>query len=157
MMARAMIDLKEFIDAVAPGVRLLGIDLGAKRIGLAVSDGGRTLTRSLDALKRAKFSDDAEKLSRICTEHSIGGIVLGLPLNMDGSFGPSAQSAKAYGVNLARALALPVLLFDERLSTFAAEDSMIDAGVSRDKRAARIDSAAASIILQDALNALPRS
>ena len=156
MTARATTDLAEFLAAVADGTRLLGIDLGTKRIGLAVSDAGRALTRPLDTMKRGKFSADAEKLVRICAEHAATGIVLGLPLNMDGSFGPRAQSAKAYGVNLARALSLPVLLFDERLSSFAADDAMTEAGVAASERALSIDAAAAAVILQDALNAMSR-
>jgi putative pre-16S rRNA nuclease len=156
MTAQATVDVMEFKATLPAVARLLGIDLGTKTIGLSLSDAGRSLAVPLLTLKRAKFGADTSKLARICADNTIAGIVLGLPLNMDGSVGPRAQSAKAYGINLARALGLAVLLFDERLSTFAAEESMIEAGVSHARRARRIDAAAAAVILQDALNQIGR-
>lgn len=155
-MPRATSDLSEFLRDTGT-LRLIGIDLGTKRIGLAVSDAGRTLAAPLKTIARGKFTADAETLWALIAEHHAGGIVLGLPLNMDGSTGPRAQSAKAYGVNLARALNVPVLLWDERLSSHAAAEAMRDAGASRAKREANIDAAAAVLILQDALNAMKRT
>jgi len=156
-MTRATTDLAEFLAEASAATRLLGIDLGTKTIGLALSDAGRALASPLVTLKRGKFSADAAQLAALCKMHQIGGVVLGLPLNMDGSAGPRAQATRAYGVNLTRALGLPVLLSDERLSSFAADESMIEAGVSSAKRATKIDAAAAAVILQDALNRITRT
>jgi putative Holliday junction resolvase len=146
----------DFLAVLPTEARLIGLDLGAKRIGIAICDAGRSVASPLSTLERKKFTADAEALKRICDEQGIGGVVVGLPLNMDGSTGPAAQAARAYGANLARALALPVLLWDERLSTVAVQRAMIDADVSRAKRAKRVDAAAAAYILQGALDRLTR-
>lgn len=131
--------------------RLLGLDLGTKTIGLAVSDSMWNVASPLSTIKRTKFTKDAETLFKICNEQDIGGLVLGLPLNMDGSEGPRVQATKAFQRNLDRLCPLPVTLWDERLSTVAAERAMLEADTSRAKRAELIDSIAASIILQGAL------
>lgn len=131
--------------------RLLGLDLGTKTIGLAVSDSMWNVASPLSTIKRTKFTKDAETLIKICNEQDIGGLVLGLPLNMDGSEGPRVQATKAFQRNLERLCPLPVTLWDERLSTVAAERAMLEADTSRAKRAELIDSIAASIILQGAL------
>jgi len=132
---------------------LLGLDLGTKTIGTALSDAGWRFASAGKTLPRGKFGRDLEALRMLASERRVAGIVLGLPLNMDGSEGPRAQSARAYARNLAP-LGLPVLLWDERWSTASAERAMIDQDMSRAKRAERIDSHAAAVILQAALDAL---
>ena len=132
---------------------LLGLDLGTKTVGTALSDAGWRFATAGKTLPRGKFSRDLETLRALASERHVAGIVLGLPLNMDGSEGPRAQSARAYARNLAP-LGLPVLLWDERWSTASAERDLIAQDVSRAKRAERIDSHAAAVILQAALDAL---
>jgi len=145
---------EEFHDALAPGARLIGLDLGTKTIGVAVSDVDRCVATALETIKRTKFRDDAARMAEIIADYSVGGIVIGLPLNMDGSEGPRAQSARAYARNLAAATGLPVLLWDERLSTVAAERALIAADTSRKRRAQMIDKVAAAYILQGVLDRL---
>jgi len=140
-------------DALPDGGVLLGLDLGTKTIGTALSDAGWRFATAGKTLPRGKFSRDLEALRALAVERQVRGLVLGLPLNMDGSEGPRAQSARAYARNLAP-LALPVLLWDERWSTASAERDLIAQDVSRAKRAERIDSHAAAVILQAALDAL---
>jgi len=149
-------DLTAFRAACAPGTRLLGVDLGAKTIGLALSDAQRTIASPLETLKRTRFTADCAALGALVQQYGIGGIVIGLPLNMDGSTGPSAQSARAFATNLARALTLPVALWDERLSTAAVERAMLGADLSRAKRSRAIDKVAAAYILQGALDRMAR-
>ena len=139
--------------AMPEGGVLLGLDLGTKTIGTALSDAGWRFASAGKTLPRGKFGRDLEALRALAGERRVAGIVLGLPLNMDGSEGPRAQSARAYARNLAP-LGLPVLLWDERWSTASAERAMIDQDMSRAKRAERIDSHAAAVILQAALDAL---
>lgn len=147
----------EFRTALGDGGALLGLDLGTKTIGIATCDAAWSFATAGKTLPKAKFSKDAAALSAIVQERGIKGIVLGLPRNMDGSEGPRAQSSRAYARNLARALGLPVLLWDERWSTASAERDMIGQDFSRRKRAERIDSHAAAIILQGAIDALAGS
>ena len=139
--------------ALPEGGVLLGLDLGTKTVGTALSDAGWRFATAGKTLPRGKFSRDLETLRALAQERHAAGIVLGLPLNMDGSEGPRAQSARAYARNLA-SLGLPVLLWDERWSTASAERDLIAQDVSRAKRAERIDSHAAAVILQAALDAL---
>ena len=139
--------------ALPEGGVLLGLDLGTKTIGTALSDAGWRFTSAGKTLPRGKFTRDLEALRALAKERGVAGIVLGLPLNMDGSEGPRAQSARAYARNLAP-LGLPVLLWDERLSTASAERDLIAQDWSRAKRKERIDSHAAAVILQAALDAL---
>jgi putative Holliday junction resolvase len=143
----------EMRAALPEGGVLLGLDLGTKTIGTALSDAGWRFATAGKTLPRGKFSRDLEALRVVVGERRVAGIVLGLPLNMDGSEGPRAQSARAYARNLAP-LGLPVLLWDERWSTASAERDLIAQDVSRAKRAERIDSHAAAVILQAALDAL---
>jgi putative Holliday junction resolvase len=139
---------------LAPGLRLLGLDLGEKTIGLALSDTLRSIATPMETLRRAKFSADAEKLEKIVAEQNVGGLVVGLPLNMDGSDGPSAQSARAFGRNLAARLPLPIVYWDERLSTAAVTRTLLDADASRRRRAEIVDKMAAAYILQGVLDRL---
>jgi putative Holliday junction resolvase len=143
----------ELRGALPEGGVLLGLDLGTKTIGTALSDAGWRFATPGKTLPRGKFARDLEALRALAGERGVAGIVLGLPLNMDGSEGPRAQSARAYARNLAP-LGLPVLLWDERWSTASAERDLIAQDVSRAKRAERIDSHAAAVILQAALDAL---
>jgi len=147
----------ELRAALPDGGVLLGLDLGTRTIGAALSDAGWRFATAFKTLPRGKFSRDLAALRAIVTERKVAGIVLGLPLNMDGSEGPRAQSARAYARNLAQesgGLGLPVLLWDERWSTASAERDMIAQDISRARRAERIDSHAAAVFLQAALDAL---
>lgn len=146
--------LQDLVDRLKPGERLLGLDLGTRTIGLALSDTGRTIATALMTLKRTKFQKDADALLEECRKHTVGGLVLGLPLNMDGSEGPRVQATRAFARNLAGRTDLPIAYWDERLSTVAAERVMIDADMSRGKRAQKIDAAAAAFILQGVLDRL---
>ena len=137
---------------LAPGKRLLGLDLGEKTIGLALSDTTLTVATPMETLKRGKFGADAARLKRIIADQGVGGLVVGLPLNMDGSDGPSAQSARAFARNFAARNLLPVVLCDERLSTAAVTRTLLDADASRKRRAALVDKMAAAYILQGALD-----
>ena len=149
------------IDALKPalpaGARLLGLDLGEKTIGIALSDTRLTVATPMQTLKRGKFAADAARIEAIAAEQSVGGLVVGLPLNMDGSDGPSAQSARAFARNFAaRAPELPILLWDERLSTAAVTRTLIDADASRARRGQVVDKMAAAYILQGVLERLRR-
>jgi putative holliday junction resolvase len=133
---------------------LLGLDLGTKTIGVAVSDPDRKLAAPVITIARARFASDAERLLKLAEEQRAVGFVLGLPLNMDGSEGPRAQATRAFARNLAKLTALPIGLWDERLSTAAVERVLIEADASRRKRKAVIDQHAAAYILQGALDRL---
>jgi len=133
---------------------LLGLDLGTKTIGVAVSDPDRKLAAPVLTIARARFASDAERLLELAAERRAVGFVLGLPLNMDGSEGPRAQATRAFARNLAKLTALPIALWDERLSTAAVERVLIEADASRRKRKAVIDQHAAAYILQGALDRL---
>jgi len=142
------------VAALAGGGALLGLDPGSKTIGVAVSDGLRLTATALETIRRGKFAADAARLAEIARGRAVTGIVVGLPRNMDGSEGPRAQAARAFARNLAAALDLPVALWDERLTTRAAERMLIDADASRKRRAEVIDAVAAQYILQAALDRL---
>jgi len=142
----------DFAALLAPGQRLIGLDLGTRTIGLALSDVTRMIASPLETIARTKFSADASRLLALAAEHAIGGLVLGLPHNLDGSEGPRAQSTRAFARNLNKRSPLPVLLWDERLSTQAAERTLLEADQSRKRRAEVIDKLAATIILQGALD-----
>jgi putative Holliday junction resolvase len=143
----------DFRAALPTGGGLIGLDLGTQTIGTAFADAGWRFATAAKTLKRGKFGADKAALAELIRERAIKGIVIGLPLNMDGSEGPRSQSSRAYARNLT-ALGLPVLLWDERWSTVGAERGLIDQDMSRAKRATRIDSAAAAVILQGAIDAL---
>ena len=150
----AICDLNELNSLLAADARLMGLDLGTKTIGIAVSDVSRTIATARTTLRRTKLSRDIETLRAMIAAEGIGGIVVGLPVNMDGSEGPRAQSARDIAARLAEALAVPVAFWDERLSTVAAERAMLDADLSRQKRARIVDQVAAAYILQGALGRL---
>ena len=133
---------------------LVGLDLGTKTIGVAVSDPDRRLATGVETVQRTQFKRDAARLLAIAAERKAAGFVLGLPINMDGSEGPRAQSTRAFARNLAGLTALPIGLWDERLSTAAVERELIGMDVSRAKRAEVIDEHAAIFILQGALDRL---
>jgi len=145
-----------FRDALPDGGALIGLDLGTQTIGTAFCDAGWRIASPGKTLKRGKFGADKVLLEALIHERSIRGLVIGLPLNMDGSSGPRAQSSRAYARNLA-VLGLPILLWDERWSTAGAERDLIAQDMSRARRAERIDSAAAAVILQGAIDALAGS
>ena len=144
----------EIAAEVEKGKRLLGFDVGEKTIGLALSDTTQTVATPLDTLKRGRFLDVAEAIDVIVARQGIGGFVIGLPVNMDGTEGPRCQATRAFVRNMEQKTPLPFIFWDERLSTVAAERVLIEMDVSRRKRAERIDSAAASFILQGALDRL---
>jgi putative Holliday junction resolvase len=133
---------------------LIGLDLGTKTIGVAASDPDRRLATGVETVQRKAFKQDAARLLALATERKAVGFVLGLPINMDGSEGPRAQSTRAFARNLAGLTALPIALWDERLSTAAVERELIGMDVSRAKRAEVIDEHAAIFILQGALDRL---
>jgi putative Holliday junction resolvase len=143
----------EFRDALPEGGVLLALDLGTRTIGTALCDSGWNFASAGKTLPRGKFTADKAKLEALIAERAANGIVVGLPRNMDGSEGPRAQASRAYARNLAP-LGLPILLWDERLSTASAERALIEQDMSRAKRAIRIDAAAAAVILQGAIDAL---
>jgi putative Holliday junction resolvase len=152
MAADPAIPLADLVAGLKPGERLLGLDLGTKTIGLALSDVGRSIASPLETLKRVKFGKDAEALLALATRHGVGGLVLGLPLNMDGSEGPRAQATRAFVRNLRPLTALPIAYWDERLSTVAVTRTLLEADASRARRAEVVDKMAAAFILQGALN-----
>jgi len=142
--------------SLEPGLRLLGLDLGEKTIGLALSDRLLTVATPMQTLKRGKFAADAAKLDIIISEQGVGGLVVGLPLNMDGTDGPSAQSVRAFGRNWVNHSPLPLVFQDERLSTSAVTRTLVEADTSRKRRAEVVDKMAAAYILQIALDRLRR-
>jgi putative Holliday junction resolvase len=147
-------DLAQLKPILRPGQRLMGLDLGEKTIGLALSDTLLTVASPLRTLKRGKFKADALALGELILEHGVGGLVLGLPLNMDGSEGPSAQSARAFARNFAAVSDCPIAFMDERLSTAAVTRTLIEANASRARRGQLVDKMAAAYILQAALDRL---
>jgi putative Holliday junction resolvase len=144
---------REFRNSLPGGGGLIGLDLGTQTIGTAFCDPDWRIASPGKTLKRGKFGADKAELAALIAERAIRGMVIGLPINMDGSEGPRSQSSRAYARNLA-VLGLPILLWDERWSTASAERGLIDQDFSRAKRAVRIDSAAAAVILQGAIDAL---
>jgi putative holliday junction resolvase len=147
-------DFADFAAQLRPMQALAGLDLGEKTIGVAVSDRMRAIATPLLTVRRQKFGLDAAALLAIIAEREIGGLILGLPRNMDGSEGPRCQSTRAFARNLAAKTDLPIGFWDERLSTVAAERALLEADTSRRKRALVIDHVAAGVILQGALDRL---
>jgi putative holliday junction resolvase len=143
----------DFLEQLPDGGVLIGLDIGTKTIGTAFCDAGWTFASPADLIRRSKFSKDKALLSAAIATRPTRGIVIGLPLNMDGSESPRSQSSRAFARNIAD-LGLPILLRDERWSTQAVERGMIAADMSRAKRAEKIDSGAAAFILQGAIDAL---
>jgi putative holliday junction resolvase len=139
---------------IKPGTRLLGMDLGSKTIGVATSDLTRQIATPRLTIARKKFTEDAKALLDLAQGEDIGLIVLGLPLNMDGTEGPRCQSTRAFQRNLAKLTAIPMVFWDERLSTVAVTRTMLEADLSRAKRAQNVDKLAAAYILQSFLDAM---
>lgn len=144
------------LESIPPTGRIMGLDLGTKTIGVAISDGMRYSATPLETIKRTKFTQDAIRLEELVAQNAIAAIILGLPLNMDGSEGPRVQSTRAFARSLAQRISLPIAFWDERLSTSAVTRMMIDADLRRDRRAEIVDKLAASYILQGALDRLRR-
>jgi putative Holliday junction resolvase len=149
-----ILPLVEAAEHLSARGALIGLDLGTKTIGVAASDPDRRLATGVETIARKNFTADAARVLALAAERSAIGVVLGLPINMDGSEGPRAQSTRAFARNLAKLTELPIALWDERLSTAAVERELIAADVSRAKRAAVIDEHAAMFILQGALDRL---
>ena len=150
----SILEVDAFAQTLHVGARLMGLDVGTKTIGVALSDVTRTIASGVTTLARGKFTVDAQRLLGLAEQHGVGGFVVGLPVNLDGSEGPRAQATRAFARNLAKVTAAPILLWDERLSTAAAERTLLDADMSRRRRAQVIDKVAATLILQSALDRL---
>ena len=151
-----ILSLAELRSALAPRQRLLGLDVGEKTIGLAISDSDFKVAAPVDTIRRTKFGAAAARLAQLIAEREIGGLVIGLPINMDGSEGPRCQSVRQFAANLLGRIDLPIAFWDERLSTAAVTRAMLEADLSRAKRARAVDKMAAAYILQGALDALAR-
>jgi len=147
-------DITEFAAALAHLRPVIGLDLGTKTIGVAVSDTYKSVASPLETIKRTKFGADAAAILVLAGGRNVAGIILGLPRNMDGSEGPRAQSTRAFARNLSKLTDLPIGFWDERLSTVAAERALLEADTSRKRRAEIIDNVAAAYILQGALDRL---
>ena len=141
------------LEALPDGQRLMGLDLGTKTIGVATSDLTLSIATPRHTVARTKFQADAKQLLEFASAEGIGLIVLGMPLNMDGSEGPRAQATRAFARNLEKLTSIPIIFWDERLSTAAVERTMLEADLSRAKRAQNVDKLAASFILQGLLDA----
>jgi putative Holliday junction resolvase len=146
--------IEDLAAALPPVGAIAGLDLGTKTIGVAVSDSLRSVATPLRTIRREKFTLDAQALLAIVAERGLTGLILGLPMNMDGSEGPRCQSTRAFARNLEKLTPLPIAFWDERLSTVAAERAMLEADMSRKRRAEVIDHVAAGFILQGALDRL---
>ena len=151
-----ILTLAEIKAALPRGARLMGLDVGEKTVGIAVCDPGLAVATPVETLRRGKFTVDVQKLARLIAERKIGGLVIGLPVNMDGSEGPRCQSVRQFGANLLAHMDLPILFWDERLSTAAVTRTLIEADMSRKRRAEVVDKMAAAYILQGAIDALAR-
>lgn len=147
-------DPTELPGRLTPGARLMGLDVGSKTIGLALSDTRRIIATPLETIRRRRFSEDAAHLFALVEAHQVGGLVIGLPVPLAGGSGPRTQSVRQFARNLLNLRDLPVMLWDERLSTAAVTRAMIAADLSRRRRAALVDRAAAAYILQGALDFL---
>jgi len=150
----SVLPLQQLRAVLAPGQRLLGLDLGEKTIGVAVSDSLLAVATAVGTIRRTKLAADLAALQKMMGERGVGGIVIGLPLNMDGSEGPRCQSVRQFGRNLLARADLPIAFWDERLSTAAVTRPMLEADLTRGKRAKAVDTLAATYILQGALDAL---
>jgi len=153
-MPAPIVALEALPPLLAPNARLIGVDLGEKTIGLALSDTRRTIASPLQTLKRSKFRPDAARLLALAKLHDAGALVVGLPRNMDGSEGPRAQATRAFVRNLAPLTELAIAFWDERLSTAAVTRTLLEADTSRKRRAVLVDKMAAAYILQGALDRL---
>jgi putative Holliday junction resolvase len=143
-------------DTLEPQKRLLGLDIGSKTIGLALSDVTLAVASAAETINRGKFTEDVKRLAQLIAEENVGGLVLGLPVQMDGTEGPRCQSIRQFADNLLEHIDLPIAFWDERLSTAAVERVLIDeADMTRKRRAEVVDKMAAAYILQGALDAMP--
>ena len=156
MTVAPLVPIEDLPRLLAPEARLLGLDVGTKTIGLALSDVTRSIATPYHTVRRTKFTEDAKVIQEAVEEHQVGALVIGLPINLDGSEGPRAQSTRAFARNLAARIEVPMVFWDERLSTAAVERHLIEAGASRKRRAQVIDRMAAAYILQGALDRLNR-
>ena len=147
-----ILSVPDFFATLTRDQRLLGLDLGSKTIGLALSDVSRTIATPFDTIRRTKFTKDAETLLAILDKQGVGGLVLGLPVEMDGMEGARCQSARAFGTNFLKLRDLPVAFWDERLSTAAVTRTLLEADASRKRRAEVVDKMAAAYILQGLLD-----
>ena len=145
---------EDFAASLSPMTALMGLDLGEKTIGVAVSDRMRSVASPLETVRRKKFTLDSARLLEIIADREIGGILLGLPKNMDGTEGPRCQSTRAFARNLSRLTEISIGFWDERLSTVAAEKALLEADTTRKRRGQVIDHVAAGYILQGALDRL---
>lgn len=146
------LDVDAFLAALPVGARLIGIDVGTRTLGLALSDVTRTIASGLETIRRTKFKADAARLIELVQAHKVGGLVIGLPINLDGSTGPRAQASRAFARLIGPLAGVPTLMWDERMTTAAAERLLIEADASRKRRAEVIDKMAATLILQGALD-----
>lgn len=153
-MSQVYEDAAAFVAALPEMTPLMGLDLGTKTIGIAICDAFRSIATPRETIRRKKFGQDADRLEQMIRANNIAGLVLGMPRNMDGSEGPRCQSTRAFARNFLARSPLPILLWDERLSTVAAERALLEADTSRAKRALVIDHVAAGYILQGALDRL---
>lgn len=147
-------NISELKSLIKPGDRLLGLDIGTKTIGLAIADGTLTVATPLETIRRTKFTKDAEALLKVVDGRGVGALVLGLPLNMDGSEGPSCQSVRQFAANLIAKRDIEIAFWDERMSTMAVTRTLLDADASRKRRGEVVDKMAAAYILQGALDAI---
>jgi putative Holliday junction resolvase len=150
----SLISIEDLPPHLARDARLLGLDVGTKTIGMALSDVTRSVATPFDTIRRTKFTADAKMIREVVEKNQVGALVIGFPLNLDGSEGPRAQSTRAFARNLAAHVAVPMVFWDERLSTAAVERHLIEADASRKRRAEVIDRMAAAYILQGALDRL---
>ena len=151
-----IIAIEDLPPLLARDARLLGLDVGTKTVGMALSDVSRSVATPFDTIRRTKFTADAKTIREVVEKNQIGALVIGLPLNLDGSEGPRAQSTRAFARNLAAHVMVPIVFWDERLSTAAVERQLIEADASRKRRAEVVDRMAAAYILQGALERLRR-
>ena len=156
MTAASTIAIEDLPPHLGRDARLLGLDVGTKTIGMALSDVTRSVATPFDTIRRSKFTADAKMIREVVEKNQVGALVIGFPLNLDGSEGPRAQSTRAFARNLAAHVMVPMVFWDERLSTAAVERHLIEANASRKRRAAVIDRMAAAYILQGALDRLRR-
>ena len=156
MTVAPLVAIEDLPPLLAPEARLLGLDVGTKTIGMALSDVTRSIATPYDTVRRTKFTADAKLLLGVIAAQGVGALVIGLPINLNGSEGPRAQSTRAFARSLAGHVAVPMVLWDERLSTAAVERHLIEADASHKRRAEVIDRMAAAYILQGALDRLRR-
>ena len=152
----AIVELAELKRLIAPGGRLLGLDVGSKTIGIAISDSALRVAAPVEVLKRGRFAEDAERLRHLVADRRVGGFILGLPISLDGKEGPRSQSVRQFARNLVAAIDLPLAFWDERFSTIGAGHALSEAEVSHRRKGEVIDKLAAAYILQGALDRLAR-